>query len=49
MVYALLAEVKNRSGLDPALVEDIALGNVRPATTTGLARRSPRGVVGVGW
>ncbi|KAM4066244.1 3-ketoacyl-CoA thiolase, peroxisomal [Hirsutella rhossiliensis] len=28
MVYALLKEVKNRSGLDPALVEDIALGNV---------------------
>lgn len=27
MVYALLNEVKNRSGLDPALVEDIALGN----------------------
>lgn len=28
MVYALLKEVKERSNLDPALVEDIALGNV---------------------
>lgn len=29
MVYALLKEVKERSGLDPALVEDFCLGNVR--------------------
>ncbi|KAH8883117.1 acetyl-CoA acetyltransferase [Thozetella sp. PMI_491] len=28
MVYALLKEVKTRSNLDPALVEDIAMGNV---------------------
>jgi len=28
MVYALLKEVRLRSNLDPALVEDIALGNV---------------------
>lgn len=28
LVYALLKEVKERSGIDPALVEDIALGNV---------------------
>lgn len=29
MVYALLKEVRERSGVDPKLVEDIALGNVR--------------------
>lgn len=29
MVYALLKEVKERCNLDPALVEDICLGNVR--------------------
>lgn len=29
MVYALLDQVRQRSGLDPALVEDICLGNVR--------------------
>jgi len=29
MVYALLKEVRERSNLDPGLVEDIALGNVR--------------------
>ena len=28
MVYALLKEVRERSNLDPALVEDITLGNV---------------------
>jgi acetyl-CoA acetyltransferase len=28
MVYALLKEVKERSHLDPALIEDICLGNV---------------------
>lgn len=28
MVYALLDQVRQRSGLDPALVEDICLGNV---------------------
>lgn len=28
MVYALLKEVRERSGIDPALVEDICLGNV---------------------
>jgi acetyl-CoA acyltransferase 1 len=28
MVYALLSEVRQRSNLDPALVEDICLGNV---------------------
>lgn len=31
IVYALLKEVKERSGLDPALVEDICLGNVSPS------------------
>ncbi len=29
MIYALLKEVKNRCGIDPGLVEDICLGNVR--------------------
>ena len=29
MVYALLEEVRKRSDIDPALVEDICLGNVR--------------------
>ena len=29
MVYALLKEVKERCGLNPSLVEDICLGNVR--------------------
>jgi hypothetical protein len=29
MVYALLKEVRERSNIDPALVEDICLGNVR--------------------
>lgn len=29
MVYALLEKVRERSGVDPALVEDICLGNVR--------------------
>jgi acetyl-CoA acyltransferase 1 len=29
LVYSLLAQVRQRSGLDPALVEDICLGNVR--------------------
>lgn len=28
MIYALLKEVRERSKLDPALVEDICLGNV---------------------
>jgi acetyl-CoA acetyltransferase len=28
MVFALLQEVRKRSNLDPALVEDICLGNV---------------------
>jgi acetyl-CoA acyltransferase 1 len=29
LIYALLKEVRERSNLDPALVEDICLGNVR--------------------
>lgn len=29
MVYALLKEVRERSNIDPALVEDICMGNVR--------------------
>jgi len=29
LVYALLKEVRERSNLDPALVEDICMGNVR--------------------
>lgn len=28
LVYALLKEVKERSNLDPALIEDVCLGNV---------------------
>lgn len=31
MVYALLEQVRQRSGLDPALVEDICMGNVSDA------------------
>lgn len=34
LVYALLKEVKERSNLDPALVEDVCLGNVRGHLTT---------------
>ena len=34
MVYSLLKDVKERSNLDPKLVEDITLGNVRAAYTT---------------
>ena len=29
IVYALLKEVRERSNLDPALIEDICMGNVR--------------------
>jgi len=29
MIYALLKQVRERSNLDPKLVEDIACGNVR--------------------
>ena len=29
MIYALLKQVKERSGVDPTLVEDICIGNVR--------------------
>jgi hypothetical protein len=29
MIYALLKEVRERSNIDPALVEDICMGNVR--------------------
>ena len=32
MLYALLKEVRELSHLDPALVEDICLGNVRRIT-----------------
>ena len=32
MVYALLKEVRQRITLDPALVEDICLGNVSSST-----------------
>lgn len=28
LIYALLEKVRERSGVDPALVEDICLGNV---------------------
>ena len=38
MVYALLKEVKERSNLDPALVEDICLGNVCHLCCTSLGR-----------
>lgn len=37
IVYALLKEVKERCNIDPALVEDICLGNVRPSS--GLSPR----------
>ena len=33
MVYALLKEVNKRSNLDPNLVEDVCLGNVRALRT----------------
>ncbi len=36
MIYAILKEVRERSNLDPALVEDLCLGNVR-----ALYRRLP--------
>jgi acetyl-CoA acyltransferase 1 len=29
MVYSLLKEVRERMNVDPAIVEDISLGNVR--------------------
>jgi acetyl-CoA acyltransferase 1 len=38
LVYALLKEVRERSNIDPALVEDICLGNVRSSFHTELAR-----------
>ncbi|GJN76344.1 3-ketoacyl-CoA thiolase [Purpureocillium lilacinum] len=38
MVYALLKEVRLRSNLDPALVEDIALGNVSDGKAAYKAR-----------
>ncbi len=43
IVYALLKEVKNRSGIDPALIEDICLGNVgnvplEPGWMSGVAQ-----------
>lgn len=41
LVYALLKEVKERSGIDPALVEDIALGNVSCHYPRLFASRSP--------
>lgn len=31
LAYCLLKELKTRSGIDPALVEDFAFGNVRCA------------------
>jgi acetyl-CoA acyltransferase 1 len=34
MVYALLKEVNKRSNLDPNLVEDVCLGNVRRTPST---------------
>jgi acetyl-CoA acyltransferase 1 len=34
MIYALLKEVRERSKLDPALVEDICLGNVRSPSSS---------------
>ena len=33
MVYSLLKEVNKRSNLDPNLVEDVCLGNVRAHTS----------------
>lgn len=40
MVYALLKEVKERSALDPALIEDICLGNVREPHFVPKCRRT---------
>ncbi|KAF5715143.1 acetyl acyltransferase [Fusarium mundagurra] len=40
MVYALLKEVRERSNLDPALVEDICLGNVSDAKAAYKVRAS---------
>jgi acetyl-CoA acetyltransferase len=37
MIYALLKEVRERSKLDPALVEDICMGNVRTRPTMPLS------------
>ena len=33
MLFALLKEVKERARIDPALVEDVCLGNVRHCPT----------------
>ena len=30
MVYALLKETLNKANIDPALIEDVCMGNVRP-------------------
>jgi acetyl-CoA acetyltransferase len=35
MVYSLLKEVRERMNMDPALVEDISLGNVRDDSPSG--------------
>lgn len=40
MVYSILNEVRERSNINPALVEDIALGNVRPASSLTLGALS---------
>lgn len=34
LAYAILKEVKERANIDPALVEDICMGNVRNAVCT---------------
>lgn len=35
IVYSLLKEVRERMNMDPALVEDICMGNVREDTLSG--------------
>lgn len=52
MVYALLKEVRERSAIDPALIEDICLGNVcHTVQTTSVCSEPPlndRGRLGLG-
>lgn len=38
MVYSLLKEVKQRMNMDPAIVEDICMGNVRSRYSIPLTR-----------
>lgn len=40
MVYSLLKEVKERMNVDPAIVEDICLGNVRSRQPVTIRQRA---------